>query len=392
MKVGGEVNMRFEFATAGRILFGEGRLQELSTVLPGMGKRVLVVTGAAQERSQPLRNALTSVGLEVFPFSVSMEPTVVLVGQGTNYARQNGCDLVISFGGGSAIDAGKAIAAMLTNPGDLLDYLEVIGGGKAITAQPVAHIAIPTTAGTGTEVTRNAVIGSPEHGVKVSLRSPLLLPKIALVDPELTYSLPPQITARTGMDALTQVVEPFVSNKANPLTDTVCREGMKRAGRSLLRAYRDGTNREARRDMSLASLCGGLALANAKLGAVHGFAGVLGGMINGPHGAICGRLLPPVVEVNLRALRERAPDSETLARYDEVAQILTGDPRAGAGDGLRWIKDLERTLNMPPLGSYGLKQEDFPTLIENATRSSSMKGNPIKLTSDEMQEILEKAL
>jgi alcohol dehydrogenase class IV len=392
MKVGGEVNMRFEFATARRILFGEGCLQELKTLLPGMGKRVLVVTGASQERSQPLRNTLTSIGLEVFPFSVSMEPTVVLVGQGTNYARENGCDLVISFGGGSAIDAGKAIAAMLTNPGDLLDYLEVIGGGKAITAQPVAHIAIPTTAGTGTEVTRNAVIGSPEHGVKVSLRSPLLLPKIALVDPELTYSLPPQITARTGMDALTQVVEPFVSNKANPITDAFCREGVKRAGRSLLRAYQDGTDQEARRDMSLASLCGGLALANAKLGAVHGFAGVLGGTIHGPHGAICGRLLPPVVEVNLRALRERAADSETLARYDEVAQILTGDPRADARDGLGWIKDLEGTLNMPPLSSYGLKREDFPTLIENAARSSSMKGNPIKLTSDEMQEILEKAL
>jgi alcohol dehydrogenase class IV len=194
------------------------------------------------------------------------------------------------------------------------------------------------------------------------------------------------------MDALTQVVEPFVSNKANPMTDAVCRQGMKRAARSLLRAYQDGNDGEARRDMCLASLCGGLALGNARLGAVHGFAGVLGGMIDGPHGAICGRLLPPVVEVNLRALRERDPDSATLARYDEVAQILTGDQRARAGDGLAWIRDLERRLGMPPLGSYGLKREHFPTLIENAARSSSMQGNPIKLTSDEMQEILEKAL
>jgi alcohol dehydrogenase class IV len=392
MKAGDEVNMRFEFATAARILFGEGCLRELSTLLPGMGKRVLVVTGASQERSQLLINLLTGISLEIFPFSVTEEPTVGLVAEGTKFARGNGCDLVISFGGGSAIDAGKAVAAMLTNPGDLLDYLEVIGGGKAITERPVPYIAIPTTAGTGSEVTRNAVIGSSEHGVKVSLRSPLLLPRIALVDPQLTYSMPPQITARTGMDALTQVVEPFVSNKANPMTDAVCREGMKRAGRSLLRVCRDGNDRQARRDMSLASLCGGLALANAKLGAVHGFAGVLGGMLDGPHGAICGRLLPPVVEVNLRALRERAPDSEALARYDEVAQILTGDPSARAGDGLDWIKALEGTLDMPPLSSYGLKREDFPALIENAARSSSMKGNPIKLTSAEMQEILEKAL
>jgi alcohol dehydrogenase class IV len=384
--------MRFEFATATRILFGEGCLQELGVLVPAMGKRVVAVTGASVERSQPLQDLLTEAGLEVFTFSVKEEPTVELVAEATDFARENGCDLVISFGGGSVIDAGKAIAAMLTNPGDLLDYLEVIGGGKAISEQPVPYVAIPTTAGTGSEVTRNAVIGSPEHSVKVSLRSPLLLPRMALVDPELTYSMPPEITARTGMDALTQVVEPFVSNKANPLTNAVCREGIKRVSRSLLRAYQDGKDREARRDMSLASLCGGLALANAKLGAVHGFAGVLGGMVDGPHGAICGRLLPPVVEVNLRALRERAPDSATLARYDEVAQILTGDRAAIAGDGLAWIRDLARRLNMPPLSSFGLKQEDFPPLIENAARSSSMKGNPIKLTPDEMQEILEKAL
>lgn len=384
--------MRFEFATAARILFGEGYFQELSTLLQGLGKHALVVTGASRERSQPLQNLLTEAGLEVFTFSVREEPTVDLVAEGTNFARENSCDLVISFGGGSVIDAGKAIAAMLTNPGDLLDYLEVIGGGKAITEQPVPFVAIPTTAGTGSEVTRNAVIGSPEHGVKVSLRSPLLLPRIALVDPELTYSLPPEITARTGMDALTQVLEPFVSNKAYPITDAVCREGIKRAAGSLLRAYQDGNDGEARRDMCLASLCGGLALANSKLGAVHGFAGVLGGMVDGPHGAICGRLLPPVVEVNLQALRERDPDSVTLARYAEVAQILTGDQRARAGDGLIWIRDLERRLDMPPLGSYGLKREDFPALIENAARSSSMKGNPIKLTQDEMQEVLEKAL
>jgi alcohol dehydrogenase class IV len=299
---------------------------------------------------------------------------------------------VLGFGGGSALDTGKAIAALLTNRGDPLDYLEVIGRGEPLTQPAAPYIAIPTTAGTGAEVTRNAVLLSPQHGVKVSLRSPLMLPRLALVDPELTHSLPPEITASTGLDAFTQVMEPYVSNKANPLTDGLCREGMRLAGRSLRRAYEHGDDPAAREDMAVVSLFGGLALANAKLGAVHGFAGPLGGMFPGPHGAICARLLPYVMEVNVRALQNRALGHPALRRYDEIARILTRDDSATASDGVAWVQELCEALQVPPLATYGLTQADFPTLIQKSVVASSMQGNPIKLSTEEMEEILTRAL
>jgi alcohol dehydrogenase class IV len=290
------------------------------------------------------------------------------------------------------LDTGKAIAMLLTNGRDPLDYLEVIGRGQPITKPALPYIAIPTTAGTGSEVTRNAVLGSPEHRVKVSLRSPLMLPRLALVDPELTTTMPPPVTASTGLDALIQVMEPYVSAKATPITDAICLDGMHRAARSLRRAYENGDDLAAREDMALTSFYGGLALANAKLGAVHGFAGPFGGMFDGPHGAVCAALLPHVMAINVKALRKRAPDSEALRRYDEIAQILTGEPEAVAADGVVWVHELCEDLQVPPLGAYGLITADFPDLIEKSGKSSSMQGNPIQLSSPEMTEILERAL
>jgi alcohol dehydrogenase class IV len=281
---------------------------------------------------------------------------------------------------------------MLTNPGELLDYLEVIGRGQTLTQPPAPCIAIPTTAGTGAEVTRNAVLGSPEHRVKVSLRSPLMLPRLALIDPELTHSMPPAVTASTGLDALTQVLEPYVSNAANPMTDAICREGLRRAARSLRQAYENGNDAAAREDMALTSLFGGLALANAKLGAVHGFAAVLGGMFHAPHGAVCAVLLPHVMTINVQALQARQPESEALRRYDEVARILTGFDEAVATDGVAWVQALGQALNVPGLGSYGLTPADFPTVIEKSAVASSMQGNPLKLATEEMAEILNRAL
>jgi len=290
------------------------------------------------------------------------------------------------------MDTGKAIAAMLTNSGELEDYLEVVGRGKPLTLPPVPYIAIPTTAGTGAEVTRNAVLRVPEHGVKVSMRSPLMLPRLAVVDPALTHSMPPSVTASTGLDALTQLMEVYVSNKANPLTDGICREGLKRAGRSLRKAYDDGSDQAAREDMALASLFSGLALANAKLGAVHGFAGPLGGMISAPHGVICARLLPYVMQANVQALQSRAVGSPALARHDEIARLLTGKVTARAVDGLAWVQELCETLKVPPLAEFGLKEQDFPMVVAKAKKSSSMKGNPIILTDDELMEILKEAV
>jgi alcohol dehydrogenase class IV len=280
---------------------------------------------------------------------------------------------------------------MLTNTGELEDYLEVVGAGKALTQASAPHIAIPTTAGTGAEVTRNAVLGVPEHRVKVSMRSPLMLPRLAVVDPDLTHSMPPTVTASTGLDALTQLIEVYVSNKANPLTDGICREGLKRAGRSLRRAYEDGDDSAAREDMAIASFFSGLGLANAKLGAVHGFAGPLGGMFSAPHGAVCARLLPFVMEANVRALRSRKPGSAILSRYDDVAQLLTGRTTATAADGVAWVQDLSEALTVPSLTEFGLAERDFPDAVAKAQKSSSMKGNPIKLTDDELLEILKKA-
>ncbi len=384
--------MRFEFATATRIIFGPGTLNEVGPIAAEMGSRALVVTGRTAARATPLLDVLDAHGVDAVLYSVDSEPTVETARLGVQRARETACELAIGFGGGSALDAAKAIAALLTNGGDPLDYLEVIGGGQPITKPPAPCIAIPTTAGTGAEVTRNAVLASPEHRVKVSMRSPLMLPRLALVDPQLTHSLPPTVTASTGLDALTQVVEPYVSNQANPLTDSLCREGMRRAARSLRRAYEHGDDAEARQDMAITSLFGGLALANAKLGAVHGFAGPMGGMFAAPHGAICGQLLPHVVAVNVRALQERMPGSEALRRYDEVAQILTRNADATADAGVKWVRDLCDVLRVPSLAENGVTADDFTPLIQKASVASSMKGNPIKLTPDELEEILRRAL
>jgi alcohol dehydrogenase class IV len=384
--------MRFEFATATRIIFGAGTLREVGPIAAEMGSRALVVTGRTVTRAKPLLDLLAAQGIETVTFSVAGEPTTKVVRLGTQRAREADCDLVIGFGGGSVLDTGKAIAALLTNGGAPLDYLEVVGRGQPLTRPSAPCIAIPTTAGTGAEVTRNAVLLSPEHRVKVSLRSPLILPRLALVDPELTYSMPPEVTASTGLDALTQVMEPYVSNRANPLTDALCREGMQRGARSLRRAYEHSDDATAREDMALTSLFGGLALANAKLGAVHGFAGPIGGMFPGPHGAVCACLLPHVIAINVRVLQERSLESEALRHYDEIARILTGNERASANDGVAWVGELCRALRIPSLAAYGMTEDDFPLLIEKASVASSMKGNPVQLTPNEMQEILARAL
>ena len=385
--------MKFEFVTATRIIFGPGAVREIGTLAGEYGKRVLVVTGRDSARAQKLLASLREAGIHTAIFSVFGEPDILTVESGVALGKNENCDSVIGFGGGSALDAAKAIAAMLANDGDLLDYLEIIGRGKALTRPSVPFIAIPTTAGTGAEVTRNAVLASPEHGLKVSLRSPLMLAKIALVDPELTFDLPPAITARTGLDALTQLVEPFVCLRANPMTDGLCAEGLWRAARSLPIAFHDGHNKSARDDMALASLFGGLALANAGLGAVHGFAGPIGGKFpDAPHGAICAALLPFVMESNIRALRRRDEQSPALKRYDRIARICTGNEHGSADAGVNWVRELIGELQIPRLGTYGVKSEHVEKLVGLATQSSSIKANPIKLTPEELAEALQQAL
>ena len=384
--------MQFEFATAGRILFGRGRIAELPDLVSEMGSRVFVVTGRQSPHYDSVVESLRAKALHVTRFFNDREPTTDLVLTAVQMARAEQSDVVVGIGGGSIIDLGKAVSAMLTNPGEILDYLEVVGKGQKLQHPTAPYIAVPTTAGTGAEVTRNAVLGSPQHRVKVSMRSPWLLPDIALVDPEMTFGLPPEVTVNSGLDALTQLIEAYVSNQANPLTDGICLEGIKLAARSLPRVYQNGQDPLAREDMSIAATFSGLALANAKLGAVHGFAGPLGGLYHAPHGGICARLLPLVMEANVEFIGKYFPDSPAMARFDRVAQILTEKNTVTARDGVTWINKLCETLPILPLSDYGMLKSDIPQIVEQAKKASSMKGNPVLLPENVLQDILERAL
>jgi len=383
--------LRFEFSTATRIIFGEGTIRKAAPIADSFGKTALVVTGHNQERVERLLDSLKGQGIDCHLFSITSEPTIEMIQKGSTEAKRAECDMVIAMGGGSVVDGGKAIAAYLTNPGNIYDYLEVVGKGNALINVPATFIAIPTTAGTGAEVTANAVLQSVVHGVKISLRSSMLLPKVAIVDPLLSLSMPPDLTAATGMDALTQLIEAFISPMGNPMTDTLCREGIQRVAHSIITAFKKGDHIKSRSDMALAALFSGVALANAKLGAVHGIAGPLGGMIKIPHGVICARLLPLVMNANLKALSERRPDAIALDRLKEIAILLTGNKKASAKEGIVWLENICRQMDIPKLSQFGVTQDLISELVPKAQKASSMKGNPIKLTIRELTELIKSA-
>jgi alcohol dehydrogenase class IV len=381
--------MDFEFATAARIIVGCGRVADLPGIVAGLGTRVLVCTGASPSRHDQLLAGLRRPAA-IFP--VTGEPTVELARAGIAAAREHGADVVAAIGGGSVIDTAKAIAMLLGNGGDPLDYLEVVGSGRPITRPAAPCVAVPTTAGTGAEVTANAVLASPDHGIKASLRSPLMIPRVAVIDPELTASCPPRVTAASGLDALTQCLEPFVSVRANPLTDGLAREGLRRAAAGLRAAYADGGDLAARADMAICSLLGGMALANATLGAVHGLAGVIGGTAPVPHGLACAALLAPVTEANVRALRSAQPGHPALGRYTEAARVITGTPSASITDGLAWIRETVTLLGVPRLAAFGISPQDAADIAAKAARSSSVQGNPVPLDHSALLAILLQAI
>lgn len=381
----------FAFAAPTQLLFGAGRLSECAPLAATLGRRPVVVQGRG-DRAAPLVQALRGLGLEVQVQQAAGEPTVHALQAMAVEARRERRDLVVALGGGSVIDAGKALAALITNRAPVREYLEVVGKGAPLGEAPVPFIAVPTTAGTGAEVTRNAVLLAEEERVKVSLRSARMLPTAAILDPVLTVSLPPSVTASTGLDALTQCIEPFVSPFATPLTDAVAREGMQRAARALPRAVREPGDLEARGEMLIAAACSGIALANARLGAVHGIAAPLGGLFPVPHGVACARLLPMVVRANVRALSVRAPGAPALARYEEVARLLTGDASARADDLAPWLASLVDSLPIPSLSSFGVRTHDLPRVAAAARAASSMKGNPVVLSQAELEALLDGAL
>lgn len=385
-------NDLFDFATANRIIFGKGKLELLSDIIQGLGRHVFVVKGKSFPDPKRLYKILETSGIERTEYIVSTEPNLEMLIEAVSIARQAKCDFVIGFGGGAPIDAGKAIAALLNNKGDILNYLEVVGKGMPLGNPSKPYIAIPTTSGTGSEVTRNAVISILDKQVKVSMRDAYLLPTIALIDPELTVSVPPHITASTGMDAFTQVIEPYLTKNTNPLVDMFCREAIPRAAKSLYKAYENGGDMNARVDMSFVSLLGGLSLANAKLGAVHGFAGPIGGMFHAPHGVICAALLPAVMVVNAESIENAENSEQKMERFKDIARWVTGDSSVSIHDGVGWIAGLAARMKIPGLAKLGISPNDFPTIIEKSRRSSSMKGNPVLLTENQMHRILEMSL
>ncbi len=384
----------FEIATATRIVFADGasaRLGEHARAAVGPDvSTVLCVTGRG-DRAHAARASLEAAGMTLVPLAIGGEPTTEDAREAVSLARGRGVRAVVAIGGGSALDLGKAVAALATHDGDPLDYLEVVGKGRALERDALPFVAVPTTAGTGSEVTKNAVLADPRTHVKVSMRSERMLPRLALVDPELTISVPPAVTAATGLDALTQVIEPFVSCAATPFTDGLAREGIVRGARSIRAAYANGDDRDARRDLATTSLFGGLCLANAKLGVVHGLAGPIGGAFDAPHGALCARILPRALEVNLRAVRARGSAAQQ-ARFDELARLLTGRADAQAEDAALFVDELVRDLAIPALTAHGISHADVASLVEKGERASSTKGNPLVLTPRELTEILERAL
>jgi len=381
--------MRFEFGTASRILFGPGVFQDVATLAKALGTRVFIVRDPRVKAGDALAARLESEGLRAGTVRTTGEPSTQSVAEAVGLARASASDLVVGLGGGSALDTAKGVAALLANSADPMEYLEVVGRGKPLANPAVAWIAVPTTAGTGAEATANAVLTSAEHRIKASLRHPSMLARVAVVDPELTVGVPPDVTAATGLDALTQLIEPFVCKKTNALVDALCRDGIPRAGRSLVSAFRNGNDLEARENLSLAALFSGMALSNATLGAVHGIAGPLGGMLSVAHGQACARLLPCVMEVNTAALRRRMPGSASLQRYGEIGEMLTGQRGASAEDGIAFIRMLVSDMQVPALAASGLTPDLVPDLIQKAKKASSMKGNPVDLTDDELMRVLE---
>jgi alcohol dehydrogenase class IV len=350
-----------------------------------------VVTGRTTSRADGIRSALREAGLSSIAFGVATEPTIERVRAAVELISDAGCDGVLGFGGGSAIDVAKAAALLATSGTDPLQHLEVIGSGRPILKPGLPCVAVPTTAGTGSEVTRNSVLSA--GGIKASLRSPLMLPKVALVDPDLLVGLPSATIAASGMDALSQLIEPLLSQRANPFSDALARDGIRRSARSLRRGYEEGLEDAAvREDLALASLFGGMCLANSGLGAVHGIAAAAGARLSAPHGAVCAAVLAAAMEVNLRALRDRSPEHPALLRMAAVATLLTGQPDATPENGIAWLGKLTAALSIPGLAGYQLSEEEIPAIAAAAQKASSMRGNPIELSDSEVTEIVFRSL
>ena len=381
-------SVTWDFNTPTQIIFGSGSITRLSEII-GANRHVLIVTGGNKPIKERIESLLPSNENRVDWISVEREPTIdFLLGVCDSYC-DNPPDAIVAVGGGSVIDTGKVISSFVRRPNEIRDYAEVIGKGLPVDQTGLKMVAIPTTAGTGSEVTRNAVMTIPDSHVKVSLRGKGLYPSVAIVDPELTLSLPPGVTASTGMDALTQLIESLVSIKANPFSQVICRTGLSGIGYHLVDAYQDGQNITAREGMSYASLMSGIALANSGLGAVHGFAAVIGGMFGIAHGEICASMLPAVCSVNIDALMRTNSHHPALQIYDECIQLIISKKKTNRLDLIEWLRELHGSIGIRSLSRLGVTSSSFPEIITRTKLSSSIKGNPIVLSDEDLLKILE---
>ncbi len=376
----------FQFMTSTRIIFGEGSLSASLTLLNQFGYSVLLVTGQNLERASPLVDYLESQSMRYQHLVIHGEPNIKMVEEAALSARRFKPDMVVAFGGGSAIDLGKALAAIIPNQGDLYDYVEVVGRNVPLKAKPIPFIAIPTTASTGAEVTKNAVLKSGQDQVKVSLRSPDMLADLAIVDPSLTYGTDVLTSGRGAMDAFTHLMEAYVCGDPNPLTDMICEEGLRRLARSVESACVKDSH-QAREDLSFAAMLGGMAITNAKLGAAHGLASALGGKLSAPHSVITGRLAPYVMEENISVAEEQQAE-DILNRYLKVAQLLLNNEEAKIYDSVIWLKRMLNVLMIPNLSAYGLSNFDLHEVCNDALKSVAIKGNPLPLNYERLMHIL----
>ncbi len=376
----------FQFMTATRIIFGEGALQSSLSIINQFGYSVLLVTGRDTQRAIPILNYLKAQGMRYQHVAITGEPNITMVEETAILGRKFKPDMVIAIGGGSVLDMGKALAAIIPNHGDVYDYVEVVGRNVPLKAKPLHFIAIPTTASTGSEVTRNAVLKSGQDKVKVSLRSPDMLADVAIVDPTLTYDTDPYTSGRGAMDAFTHLMEAYVCGEPNPLTDMVCEEGLRRLSCSVIAGCKHNDHK-ARSDLSFVALLGGMAITNAKLGAAHGLAAALGGKLDAPHSVITARLAPHVMQENIDAAK-KAGRTDVINRYRKLAQLVTGRTNANEHDGVLWVKMVLDKLELPSLGQFGVCQTSFEQVASDALKSVAIKGNPLPLNHERLTYIL----
>jgi alcohol dehydrogenase class IV len=387
----------FGFATIPQLHFGAGKISVLPSTIKAFGSKMLLVTGAhsftSSSYSQSLLEQLQSNGIAVERYVIDKEPTPAMIDTAVKKFSHYSPGVVVAIGGGSVLDAGKAIAAMLPLNEPVKDYLEGVGTKPAHPGIKIPFIAVPTTSGTGSEATKNAVLSETgEKGYKRSLRHNNFVPNVAIVDPSLTMSCPPATTAASGMDAFTQLLESYLSTTANPVTDALACEGLKRVSISLMKAYQDGSNLEARTNMALASYLSGITLANAGLGLVHGFASSIGGYFEIPHGVICSSLMAAVNKVTVRKLRSKKNAEGALLKYAATGKVFSRLENKSIDYYTDYLLTVMETwtkeMNIPGLTKGGVTSSDFEKIVA----ITDNKNNPVALERDEMMEVLHHSL